>query len=56
MYSLTYETLIQILLHLAYSGELRANIPSQLLSRPIETIIQVIYKLDKSGVITWHQN
>jgi len=27
-----------------------------LLSRPIETIIQVIYKLDKSGTITWHQN
>ena len=26
-----------------------------LLSRPIQTIVQVISKLDKSGVITWHR-
>jgi hypothetical protein len=28
---------------------------AMLLSRPIQTIVEVIYKLAKSGVITWHR-
>ena len=29
---------------------------AMLLSRPIQTIVEVIYKLAKSGVITWHRH